>query len=100
MAAKWIVFDSENNVFDLCDSKVEAYKIADDLLNDLREEACENGWPGNVSETIGVGKIDGILKQTMSKNREDFTDEEWEEIGYSIKFAEIVDYDFVDPEEF
>ncbi len=86
-------FDSINGDYDFHETEEQAKKEAEKALDFYRGEASCDGWPDGIEESIGYGKLLGLLETKWTKNKEDFTKEEWEDFGYSDTFDIVSDYE-------
>lgn len=81
-----------NGDFTLHETLEEAKTEAQSALNFYRNDANDEGWPEGLAGSIGYGKICGMAVEKRIADRNDFTDEEWEEEGHSLDFSVVSDY--------
>ncbi len=88
-----MAFDIENGDYELYETEKEARETAEKFLEIYREESSSEGWPEDLEGRIGYCKViaDTVCKVVAKK--ENFTDDEWVEAGYSLEFARILDFD-------
>ena len=88
----WLSFDTVNCNFCLHDTEDEAKKEAELILESYRDDAYADGWPESLNGAVGYGHVVQSAAENVIAHKEDFTDEEWEDEGYSASFDEILDY--------
>ena len=86
-------FDRFEGEYDFHETEKEAKESAENYLQTWRDEATDDGWPEDMENYIGYGKLFGISKETYRHDKKDFTEEEWEDKGYSSDFDFVVDYE-------
>ena len=89
---KYYSFDRIEGDFKLHETREEAKASTEKSLQLWREEAINDGWPEFMGYMIGYGKTIGLSTQTIEAEKKDYTDEEWEDLGYSLDFERIGDY--------
>lgn len=93
MIDKYFVFDQIEGEMSLFVTEEQAKKEAERILSKYRDHASGDGWPGNMDGLVGWGKIKETTQESMCKDIEDYTAEEWEEMGFSSDFDKIYDYE-------
>lgn len=88
----YFAFNNLDNQFEIFETEKEAKKCAEDFLEEYASEAGVDGWPGDLSEQIGYGKVIARTEETVVADIKDYTDEEWEEKGYDLQWNKILDY--------
>ena len=88
----WFAFDDINGNHEYYDTEEEAKKVAERFLEGYTDAASSDGWPEDFEGAIGYGKITMQTKEKVVAEKKDYTDEEWEEKGYSLDFDRIVGY--------
>jgi len=85
----------EDNDYEEHETLEAAIESADKSLEWYKEGAFE-GW----SEAVGgvhYGKILGRASESLRKDRDDYTPEEWGDMGYSDEWDTILDYELSKP---
>ena len=90
---KYFAFDQYNGDYEFYDTEEEAKKAAEGFLQYYADDASIDGWPEDLTDSIGYGKVISTTRAEVTADRKDFTDEEWEDEGYSLDFNKIVDYE-------
>jgi dissimilatory sulfite reductase (desulfoviridin) alpha/beta subunit len=89
----YIAYDYEDWDFTKCETEEEAIKEVEKIIDYYRDNANDEGWPDNLHKKIGYAKIEkDVVEEKIIADYKDFTDEEWEEEGYSLNHNKIVDY--------
>lgn len=90
---KWFAYDRVNGDYEIFETEAEAIEAAEKFLKYYREEATQDGWPEDLEGNVGYGEIKVHTVSNEIANKKDYTDEEWEEEGYSLDFDKIVEFD-------
>lgn len=93
---EYFVFDKQMGIFERCETEEEAKKAAEAFLEDYKDRASTDGWPEeDMTGVVGWGRLVVVeeLQETERHSRKDYTDEEWEDEGFSSAFDEIVNYE-------
>ncbi len=90
---KYFSFDSINGDYDFHETEEEAKQEAEKALDFYRDNASSDGWPDGFSESIGYGKLIGLIQTAWTRKKEDYTEEEWDEFGYNEVFDTVSDYE-------
>lgn len=93
--SKYFSFYPEENEFETHDTLQQAKDSAEKSLEFESENAHEYGWSESVTD-ICYGEILGSPTECMRQNRKDFTQEEWDEMGYSNEWDTVVNYGISD----
>ena len=91
--SKWFVYDNAEGQTEIVATEEEARKLAEEWLEIWREASVDEGWEPDFDGAIGYGEIKATNVKTVVAKKEDYTDEEWTENCYDLKFDEIWDYD-------
>jgi len=93
---KYFAYDRYNGEYAFFKTEQEAREAAERYLGYYAEYAASDGWPEDLSNSIGYGRIIATTVEKIITDKKDFTDEEWEEEGYSSDWDKIVDYSLVE----
>lgn len=85
-------YDVINGDFNLHGTLEEAKNEAFNSLEFYRDNANVEGWPEDLTGSIGYGVLSGYTVEVNPKHKRDYTQEEWDEMGCSDLFDEVVDY--------
>ena len=74
-------YDLQNGEFLLHATEEEARTEAQGSIEYYRDEATDDGWPDDMTGTIGYGKLIQEVVTTNELKKSDYTEEEWEDMG-------------------
>lgn len=89
----WIAFDLDQNNIILCTTEQEARDKAQGFLEWTRGFAENEGWPNTYKDNVGYAKIIQASREIETANRKNYTNEEWEGMGYDPEWNKVVDYE-------
>ena len=89
---RYFAYDQYNGEYEFYDTEEEAKKAAEAFLQYYADDASGDGWPDDLTGSIGYGKVVSETEEEVTAEKKDFSDEEWEEEGYNLDFDKIVDY--------
>jgi len=91
---KFFAFDLINGDHDFFETQEEAKVAAEKFLAYYKDNASQDGWPEDISFSIGWGEIKEVVgEEKIIAEKKNFTDEEWEEEGYSSDWDKIVNFE-------
>lgn len=89
---KYFSYDRLDGELNLHETLEEAKTETEKALDYYRDNVKCDGWPLDLAGSVGYGEIKGIVTEKIIADRNDFTDEEWEEEGYNTDFDFVADY--------
>ncbi len=95
MENNYFSFDAIEGMYLFHKTEEEAKKEAEKSMDFWSDNACEDGWPDGIEESIGYGKLLGINEELWTHKKEDYTEEEWEDFGYNENFDTVSDYKII-----
>ena len=95
----YIVYDLEDRDFDFVESEQEARDLANDWLNAYRDNALADGWPEGFHAAIGYSQVVAHIVCCNEIIRDDYTKDQWAEMGYNSDFDTICDFTLQPVEE-
>lgn len=92
---RYFSFDLFSGDYNFFESEEEAKHDAEKALKYYKDSAIDEGWPEeDFEDYIGYGKVLATNCMTSNYKRKDYSQEEWEEdLGFSDRWDEVVDYD-------
>ena len=87
------LFGLANGDHDFFETQEEAKSAAEKFLAYYKDNASQDGWNEDMAFSIGWGEIKEIVgEEKVIADKKDFTDEEWENEGYSSDWDKIIDF--------
>lgn len=89
--AMWIAFDRNDFDVRFYDSREEARRGAEMMLDGYRDQAPTVGWPETMD--IGYGMVVASTVEHVIADKSDYSDEEWKQEGYEPDWDRTLGYE-------